>query len=323
MKRRNSSARAPCVQFRLLGKTKLKRQLARPVAGGSSEHQKPPGRELAVIRHPRGDRQDRGEFLGARSRAVISGGGTERRRLRISIVSFIGVSSEEGRSLAEKRVRVNRLRSASICGHEPLGRRSVWRILQREAALTATWRILAALVALTALLVSASPAPAQAPAGDSAQATLSLSAVLNGSGAPLNGGLRWRVFGSQADPDGSHPLDRRIRPGPTDPHHTAGRLRRSCRVRARQRGQTRDAWRGCPLRTVGTCRPARFASRARSPTRRSTRRSCRSRSTCRKTAIRSASSSMPKRRRAISSDCRKAPITSCRPTWTRSAPIRA
>jgi hypothetical protein len=50
------------------------------------------------------------------------------------------------------------------------------------------------------------PAGAQTPTSESAQATLSLSAGLNGSGAPLTGGLRWRVFGSQADPDGSHPL---------------------------------------------------------------------------------------------------------------------
>jgi hypothetical protein len=68
--------------------------------------------------------------------------------------------------------------------------------------LTATWRILAALVALMALLA---PVGAQTPTSDSAQATLSLSAALSG-GAPLTGGLRWRVFGARADPDGSHPL---------------------------------------------------------------------------------------------------------------------
>jgi hypothetical protein len=69
--------------------------------------------------------------------------------------------------------------------------------------LTAIWRILATLVALLALIA---PAGAQTPTGDSAQATLSLSAVLNGGSAPLTGGLRWRVFGAQPDPDGSHPL---------------------------------------------------------------------------------------------------------------------
>ncbi|MBV8795827.1 MAG: hypothetical protein JO136_12920 [Hyphomicrobiales bacterium] len=60
-----------------------------------------------------------------------------------------------------------------------------------------------ALVALVALLA---PASAQAPTAESAQATLNLSAVLSGGSAPLAGGLRWRVFGAQADPDGSHPL---------------------------------------------------------------------------------------------------------------------
>jgi hypothetical protein len=69
--------------------------------------------------------------------------------------------------------------------------------------LTAIWRILAVVVALTALVA---PVGAETPASESAQATLSLSAVLSGSGGPLTGGLRWRVFGAQADPDGSHPL---------------------------------------------------------------------------------------------------------------------
>src|SRR5277367_6569054 len=88
-----------------------------------------------------------------------------------------------------------------------------------RGGLRPTWRILAALVALSAPIAPAgaqTPAsdsppvpasePAQTPASDSAQATLSLSAVLNGGGAPLTGGLRWRVFAAQADPDGTHPL---------------------------------------------------------------------------------------------------------------------
>jgi hypothetical protein len=45
-----------------------------------------------------------------------------------------------------------------------------------------------------------------APASQPAQATLGLSAVLTGGGAPLTGGLRWRIFAAQPDPDGSHPL---------------------------------------------------------------------------------------------------------------------
>jgi hypothetical protein len=83
-----------------------------------------------------------------------------------------------------------------------------------------TWRILAASVALVALVAPAGAQtppsdPAQAPssepprahASESALATLSLSAVLNGGGAPLTGGLRWRIFAAQPDPDGAHPLN--------------------------------------------------------------------------------------------------------------------
>jgi hypothetical protein len=69
--------------------------------------------------------------------------------------------------------------------------------------LRAAWRILAALVALLALVASVG---AETPTSESAQATLNLSAVLNGGSAPLTGGLRWRVFSAQADPDGSHAL---------------------------------------------------------------------------------------------------------------------
>ncbi|HZZ23203.1 MAG TPA: hypothetical protein VFE60_11795 [Roseiarcus sp.] len=69
--------------------------------------------------------------------------------------------------------------------------------------MTAIWRILAALVSLTALVTLAG---AETPTSESVQATLNLSAVLSGGGAPLTGGLRWRVFGAQADPDGSRPL---------------------------------------------------------------------------------------------------------------------
>src|SRR5271169_5852937 len=94
-----------------------------------------------------------------------------------------------------------------------------------RGGLRPTWRIPAALFALLALIAPAgaqtpasdatqtpasqsapSPSADSAPASQPAQATLSLSAVLNGVGAPLSGGLRWRVFAAQADPDGSRPL---------------------------------------------------------------------------------------------------------------------
>jgi hypothetical protein len=67
----------------------------------------------------------------------------------------------------------------------------------------ATRRFVTAWIALFALIPRVD---AETPASEPGQATLNLSAVLNGAGAPLTGGLRWRVFAAQADPDGSYPL---------------------------------------------------------------------------------------------------------------------
>lgn len=67
----------------------------------------------------------------------------------------------------------------------------------------ASWGIMAALIALMALIGRAG---AQTPASQQAQATLNLSAGLNGGPTPLTGGLLWRVFAAETDPDGSHQL---------------------------------------------------------------------------------------------------------------------
>jgi hypothetical protein len=67
----------------------------------------------------------------------------------------------------------------------------------------ATRRFVTAWIALFALIPRVD---AETPASEPGQATLNLSAVLSGAGAPLTGGLRWRVFAAQADPDGSYPL---------------------------------------------------------------------------------------------------------------------
>ena len=148
--------------------------------------------------------------------------------------------------MAEKPAGVNRLRSASICGHEPPATKHRRQFSTPRGGLTATWRILAALIAVVALLA---PVRAQAPAGESAQATLSLSAVLSG-GAPLTGGLRWRVFGSQADPDGSHPLivesgqaqpTLTVPPGEYVVHVAFGLASAAKRVSARRRSSLRTA----------------------------------------------------------------------------------
>jgi hypothetical protein len=57
-----------------------------------------------------------------------------------------------------------------------------------------------------ALLAVIPRVAAEDPTSERGQATLNLSAILSGGAAPLTGGLRWRVFAAEADPDGSHPL---------------------------------------------------------------------------------------------------------------------
>lgn len=71
-------------------------------------------------------------------------------------------------------------------------------------AMRAIERILAGLVAL-ALFAAASSARAD-PATPDGQATLNLSAVLNGQTKPLSGGVRWRVFSAKTEEDGTHAL---------------------------------------------------------------------------------------------------------------------
>ena len=50
------------------------------------------------------------------------------------------------------------------------------------------------------------PAASADPTAAEGQATLSLSANLNGAPTPLTGGVRWRVFDAHADADGEHAL---------------------------------------------------------------------------------------------------------------------
>jgi hypothetical protein len=78
-------------------------------------------------------------------------------------------------------------------------------LTRRRAHGLAAGRGLAAILSLLALIVLTSPATAD-PGSADGQATLSLSAVLNGGTAPLTGGLRWRLFAAKPDADGSHPL---------------------------------------------------------------------------------------------------------------------
>jgi hypothetical protein len=66
-------------------------------------------------------------------------------------------------------------------------------------------RILAVLTALALLAGLSAVARADPPAA-SGQATLNLSAVLNGQTAPMTDGVRWRVFSAKTEEDGSHAL---------------------------------------------------------------------------------------------------------------------
>ena len=68
----------------------------------------------------------------------------------------------------------------------------------------AVWQILAAVVGLIAVMLA--PAADADPTAADGQATLNLSAILNGASSPLTGGLRWRVFDARADADGAHAL---------------------------------------------------------------------------------------------------------------------
>ncbi len=66
-------------------------------------------------------------------------------------------------------------------------------------------RCLAGLTALALFTALSAAARADPPFADG-QATLSLSAVLNGQTAPLSGGVRWRIFSAGTEEDGSHAL---------------------------------------------------------------------------------------------------------------------
>jgi hypothetical protein len=67
-------------------------------------------------------------------------------------------------------------------------------------------RIPAWIIAFVAMVMLSAAANAD-PAPADGQATLSLTATLNGGvGGPLTGGLRWRVFAAQPDAAGAHPL---------------------------------------------------------------------------------------------------------------------
>lgn len=66
-------------------------------------------------------------------------------------------------------------------------------------------RAIGRILALLWILGFVVTAQAEPPAADG-QATLALSAVLNGEAAALTGGVRWRIYAAKAEEDGSHAL---------------------------------------------------------------------------------------------------------------------
>ena len=84
------------------------------------------------------------------------------------------------------------------------------RIIGRIAARLLAFAVLAALSPIASAEPPSTPpdsvaAPAEPPAAEG-QATLALSATLNGVNEPLAGGVRWRVYSAKTEEDGSHAL---------------------------------------------------------------------------------------------------------------------
>ena len=110
------------VQVGPVGEADLERKRACAFARLSLEDHEPPGRELAVIGHPRGDGEDRRQLVSGRTRP-----GHRRRRNRSAAFQERNrivhgcLFRRKGWLLAEFRTAVNRPRSASMWRHEPPG----------------------------------------------------------------------------------------------------------------------------------------------------------------------------------------------------------
>ena len=179
----------------------------------------------------------------------------------------------------------------------------------------------AVIFALAWLGLSLSPGSAEAQRADGS-ATLRTSAMLGANGAPLEAGLRWRIFSAHADADGSHPLlveSALARPAFTLPAgdyilHVSFGLASATKGVSLGTGELRDktlAISGGALRigaTIGAARSIRpmFRSRSTSPSATTPR----------------PNSSTRRRGWAKSSACPREPITLSRPISTPSASAR-
>ncbi len=145
---------------------------------------------------------------------VMTAGGAERRRLSRAIVSFMALPFGVARSFTPSGRAVHRLRSASLGRHEAERVRRA-RPARREA-MRESDEFLRGLDGAGAACGAGAVARADPPAADG-QATLSLSAVLNGQTAPMTGGVRWRVFSAKDRGGRLACAGRRIEPAPSRP----------------------------------------------------------------------------------------------------------
>ena len=162
---------------------------------------------------------------------------------------------------------------------------------------------------------------APARADDAGSASLKLVATLGAGGAPLNAGVKWRIFRAGAEPDGSRPLVvetplprpmATLPPGDYVIHVASG-----CNAMASITLSNGDA-------RVRLCRSRRApcASARRATTRSSTPTTSRWRSTSPNAITPRRTSSIPRPGRATSSACPRAPTILSRPTSTASESAR-
>ena len=133
---------------------------------------------------------------------VISAGGAERRRLSRSIVSFIRgfLGGRFAGALLHPARRTTAFDPPHWSGTRRLRRASAGESGRHAGDRTNLCNADGAGAAWPLGAARADPATADG------QATLSLSAVLNGETAPMSDGVRWRVFSAKTEEDGSHAL---------------------------------------------------------------------------------------------------------------------
>src|SRR5271166_1116996 len=179
------------------------------LARGALEHDETPRCELAMIGHARGDGEDGLEFFRGRTRSGHDGGRRGAAALQQGDRVVHGVPLRGRSELYSIQLRCtppsNRLKWAARGPHRRGRGRQAAGVGLRDEDMRSIGRRFAGATVLALLAALSGPAWAD-PAAADGQATLGLSAVLNGQTAPLTGGVRWRVFSAKTEEDGSHAL---------------------------------------------------------------------------------------------------------------------